>query len=1011
MEQEKIDLDQLIQDILNESKEKRPEKPFLGLAALQIQFRIEDIVAETQAVLGYKMEEEDVAFLLEKCFQNKKTGLYSLRDHQRQESLAFLSSQKLLLPTLQKRKARPSDDSQRLYESMINGNMPELSKQDLSQLVLIYRLVEWLSVTDLSLPDKEEINSLIKREELLRPFRKLTENFQGRASELDRITKYIDWLPQRTLIGKAEKLFRQVINWREKPPLLLSGIGGIGKSTLIAKFILQHAEQDVARKIPFIYLDFDRPGLSISEPLQLAAEGLHQLKIQFPQHAGLFDDIRYDILTYLETGESRADRGAKTKSRGSSRGIILEAIHRQYLSRFEEDLSRIDIPVLLVLDSFEEAQYRATFSELNNLFQFLQEVGEAVPRFRPIVVGRSDLVATSLKFEKMHLTTFDEQAARGYLKAKGVKDDALAAQIARKLGGNPLTLQLAAEVVKQNDADGEGIGGVQTRHLFSRIDEKRIQGQLVRRNLDHIHDEEVRKMAVPGMLVRKINPAVIQHVLAGPCSLGEINALQAEAIYERLQKETFLLSESHGSLTFRQDLRVALYELIVQEDREKAKLIHENAIAFYEGAKTPEDRAEYLYHRLKLEESPYLIDQYFQEDMRPYLESSLTELPLAIYMALATRLGITVAGDVMEKAPARELEFYLSLQIDKTIEEGDELSLQEIAKLLARYPQRTEPSSLMYHEAKMHFRLGNDRELSRQLANIRSLWPPDLRSRILEARVYEAQRDYPKALKAIEEASVIHQKHPSPVFLWNHERIILHLILESRLGKKSFFREMEKEEKGEAFFQMDIPRPFRFKNQNLKKPLNGDQNEIKRRDFEVFLNEIDEKALLGEFFHDLHDSLKKVFTTKGEIEQFLFNRFNLQLNDISEAGTFELNLLDLAKFLEQRDRREYDDLFAKEEDSASESSAPDDEPGFSVDDIRQMVAKDELQKAIDMTRTMLKKVNPELENDIILLESRYNRTKNESRKGIISNQDEQLSLNRIRYNLLDMLSDMEGLSA
>jgi len=116
-------------------------------------------------------------------------------------------------------------------------------------------------------------------------------------------------------------------------------------------------------------------------------------------------------------------------------------------------------------------------------------------------------------------------------------------------------------------------------------------------------------------------------------------------------------------------------------------------------------------------------------------------------------------------------------------------------------------------------------------------------------------------------------------------------------------------------------------------------------------------------------------------------------------------LLDLAKFLEQRDRNEYGDLF--EEDTPAETSAPDDAADdFSVEEIKDLIAKDDLGKAIDMARQLMKRVNPELENDIILLESRYNQNRRESLKGIISQENDQLSRNRIRVSLLGLLSDM-----
>src|SRR5690606_5823488 len=91
---------------------------------------------------------------------------------------------------------------------------------------------------------------------------------------------------------------------------------------------------------------------------------------------------------------------------------------------------------------------------------------------------------------------------------------------------------------------------VKTKNLFSRVEESKIQEQLVSRMLDHIHDPNARKISMPGMMIRKINPGVIQHVLAEPCGLGNINDVEATAIYYSLEKEAFLLSKQHHHKEF-----------------------------------------------------------------------------------------------------------------------------------------------------------------------------------------------------------------------------------------------------------------------------------------------------------------------------------------------------------------------------------------------------------------------------------------------------------------------------
>lgn len=112
---------------------------------------------------------------------------------------------------------------------------------------------------------------------------------------------------------------------------------------------------------------------------------------------------------------------------------------------------------------------------------------------------------------------FDDEAAFGFLTAYGVEDEALARNAVRQLGGNPLTLKLAAELIKK---DARALVDVRTKRLFIlRVRDEAIQGQLYRRILGRIHDDSVRKLAHPGLVLRRITAPIIKEVLAQPCEV------------------------------------------------------------------------------------------------------------------------------------------------------------------------------------------------------------------------------------------------------------------------------------------------------------------------------------------------------------------------------------------------------------------------------------------------------------------------------------------------------------
>ena len=279
--------------------------------------------------------------------------------------------------------------------------------------------------------------------------------------------------------------------------------------------------------------------------------------------------------------------------------------------------------------SFEEMQYRASTTELFTFYKFIREISGKFPRIRPIFVGRSELYigVDNFNFDLMEIKEFDADSANSLLEKSGVKDEETRKFIYENFGGNPLMLTLATDLSKRK-------GG------FDFKNKKEIKGKkwqyLVRRILGHIHNDDVRKIAVPGMLVRYISPEVIIKVLAEPTKLGFTDAAKADKIYAELRKEVALISKSSDgeSFSFRQDLRMTCESMILEKYPEASKEIRKNAIAYYSNYETvtePEERkkhqAEYFFHLLKNEEIPDRLDASTFDALRPYLEHSIIELP------------------------------------------------------------------------------------------------------------------------------------------------------------------------------------------------------------------------------------------------------------------------------------------------------------------------------------------------------------------------------------------------
>ena len=120
--------------------------------------------------------------------------------------------------------------------------------------------------------------------------------FQGRADVLGRLHDYTDILPPGSRLEAIRLRLRQFQSLLDNP-LVLHGPGGVEKSTVLAKFILDHSDSD--DRVPFVYIDFDRPGTLPQEPLTLLVEALRQLGAQYPAIGGQAEELRNTWLQRL----------------------------------------------------------------------------------------------------------------------------------------------------------------------------------------------------------------------------------------------------------------------------------------------------------------------------------------------------------------------------------------------------------------------------------------------------------------------------------------------------------------------------------------------------------------------------------------------------------------------------------------------------------------------------------------------------------------------------------------
>jgi len=426
-------------------------------------------------------------------------------------------------------------------------------------------------------------------------------------------------------------------------------MGGVGKSALLARFILDHVEAQKKDRFPFVYLDFDRPNLSALEPETLLIEAARQLSIQYrdiPEISIKFSNFynqwgqSYDTL--IEEGSSgqiSLNSERKIKSKTKNKG----ALQSDFLILIKELASNENKPFLMVLDTFEEVQFKGT-EFVYAVLEFVENLRRNFPKIRIVISGRSPV--DKKRTTELELGNLDTEAACGFVSGIGITDPATAKIIAEKIGGNPLSLKLATDLVKQYGVEEiKVIKTTKTVKLFfsKNLPEIEVQGILYKRILEHIRNEEVKKLAHPGMVLRKITPALILEVLREPCDLKNINTMaDAELLFREIGKEVALVTKTEAlALKHRPDVRKVMLRLIMQSDKKELALkIHQSAVAYYSKQTGTMNKVEEFYHRLALGESPRNLEKSWIDGMEDYLASSCDELPEKAQAYIMAKAGI-----------------------------------------------------------------------------------------------------------------------------------------------------------------------------------------------------------------------------------------------------------------------------------------------------------------------------------------------------------------------------------
>lgn len=208
--------------------------------------------------------------------------------------------------------------------------------------------------------------------------------FVGREKDLRALYTHVGIRPPETIVEQAGRLLKSAMEAFTGAPtgaLVVHGIGGMGKSALMARFVLEHVRRD-EHWLPFAYLDFDRSTLAGAGPAALFIEIVRQVGLEVdPLRAGAADAV--EALPRLRA-EMRTDL-----SKGATE------INEEHVWRFRSIVDRFagDRPFLLVLDTVERLQLQGA-TAVRRLQDLLSAVGlfdGAWQRLRVVACSRMDV--------------------------------------------------------------------------------------------------------------------------------------------------------------------------------------------------------------------------------------------------------------------------------------------------------------------------------------------------------------------------------------------------------------------------------------------------------------------------------------------------------------------------------------------------------------------------------------------------------------------------------------------
>jgi hypothetical protein len=513
---------------------------------------------------------------------------------------------------------------------LLKGPPYQLAEFPEPALPYLLQVVRWFDGLIVEIPQPREINlELEKRRIRSRLYAIAGPSFRGRSTELRKLS---DWYATDTA-----------------GPLLLTGIGGVGKSALLARFVTTLPTETL-----LLWLDFDRPDLAPDNAVSVLTLLTQQLQLQRPSVITLRPDPK--------DWQPAAGQFAREMA------AVL----------------RPDERPLLVLDGFEIAQYIADYNEIWKLLEMLLT---AAPSLRVIISGRADVPQLQLRqrpAQLLQLRAMDPADVLSWLHEHGIRSEGLQQQVLRVSQGIPLLLKLLLPLLAKDS---------NLVTLPADLPEQLVQGVLYQRILHRLGDQALLPLVQDALVLRFVTEELLAEVLAerlpAGMSLGEA--------FSRLSRELSIVNEEPDSagyalpqatgvpvLYIRPDVRRVVLWLLEARDPARVRLLHQKAARWYQqqDQQSLVYTAEAVYHNLLAGELA-MADHIWQDGCARLLQDSLPDFTFVTGSAPMRTRAYKWLQEHLERAA--RLEYSEQSQENKLLHDVSRMITQGDTALAFRY--------------------------------------------------------------------------------------------------------------------------------------------------------------------------------------------------------------------------------------------------------------------------------------------------------------------------------------